>query len=61
MNKEDSMQMSITELIVDEMFAQIEKHEEFDKETIQELRGLALRGQLKTASQVIEAIKTGSR
>ena len=51
---------SLAEQILDEMFASIEAREEFDDQTIQKLKQLALSGDLKKASQVTKVIKSMS-
>jgi hypothetical protein len=61
MNEKSLVRKSLTELILDEMFAQIEKREEFDTKTIQELKKLASKEQLHIASQVTKAIDSMAR
>jgi len=61
MNEKKLVRKSLTEAILDEMFAQIEKREEFDTKTTQELKKLASKGQLHIASQIAEAINPMSR
>ena len=51
------VQKSLVDEILDEMFATLEKREEFDKSTIDGLKELALSGELKKAPQVIKVIK----
>lgn len=51
---------SLTEQILDEMFASIEARAEFDTQIIQMLKQLALTGDLKKAPQVTKVIKSTS-
>jgi hypothetical protein len=60
MTEETSIQKSLTEQILDEMFKSIEVREEFDAQVIQELRRLATSGGLKKAPQVMKAIKSAT-
>jgi hypothetical protein len=57
MTEETLIQKSLVEQILDEMFASIEGREEFDAQTIQTLKQLAVSGDLKKATQVTKAIK----
>jgi len=50
-------QKSLTDEILDEMFASLEKREEFDHITVEALMKLAHSGELKKAAQVIKVIK----
>jgi hypothetical protein len=60
MVEEIAVQKSLAEQIFDKMFASIEEQEEFDAQTIQRLKQLAVSGNLKRAMQVAEAIKLES-
>jgi hypothetical protein len=57
---ERTVQKSLVEQILDDMFANIEELEEFDAELLQRLKQLAVSGNLKKASQIIRAIKAAS-
>jgi len=57
---EETVQKSLVEQILDDMFANIEQQEEFDADTVQRLKQLAASGNLKKAAQVIRAIKSAS-
>ena len=57
MTDQNHVQKSLTDETLDEMFAALEKREEFDKATIDGLRKLARAGELKKAPQVINVIK----
>ncbi len=61
MTKETTIQKSLVEQILDEVFATIEGREEFDAPTIQKLKQLAISGDLRKAPQVAKAIKSASR
>jgi len=54
------IQKSLIEQIFDDMFSNIEGRKEFDVQTIQKLRQLAICGDLKKVPQVTEAIKSAS-
>jgi len=58
MTQEIPMQKSLIEQILDEMFVNIERREEFDKQVIKKLKELAESGDLKKAPQVTKAIKS---
>ncbi len=60
MVEEIAVQKSLVEQIFDEMFASIEGQEEFDAQTIQRLKQLAISGDFKKAMQVAKAIKPES-
>ena len=60
MTEETIIQRSLVEQIFDEMFASIEGREEFDAQTIQKLKQLAVSGDLKKATQATKAIKLAS-
>lgn len=63
MTEETNIQKSLMEQVLDEMFASIEGRQEFDADTIQKLKQLALRGDLTKETketQIIEAIKLES-
>ncbi len=51
---------SHTELIIEEMFANIEKKEEFDAQTIKKLKELAQIGDLKKHNEVAKVLKPES-
>jgi len=57
---EKIVQKSLVEQILDDLFANIEKLEEFDAHTLQRLKQLAASGNLKKAAQVIQAIRFAS-
>jgi hypothetical protein len=57
---ERTVQKSLVEQILDDMFADIEELEEFNAELLQKLKQLAVSGNLKKASQIIRAIKAAS-
>jgi hypothetical protein len=57
---EKTVQKSLVEQILDDMFANIEELEEFDAELLQRLKQLAVSGNLKKAPQIIRAIKAAS-
>lgn len=57
---EETVQKSLVEQILDDMFANIEQQEAFDPDTVQRLKQLAASGNLKKAAQVIRAIKSAS-
>ena len=57
---EETVKKSLVEQILDDMFANIERQEEFDADTAQRLKRLAASGNLKKAAQVIRAIKSAS-
>jgi soluble cytochrome b562 len=57
MTDQQHIPKSLTDEILDEMFATLSKREEFDKATVDELKQLAQAGELKKASQVTKAIK----
>ncbi len=48
------------ELIIEEMFASIEKKDEFDSQTIQKLKELAQIGDLKKHNEVTKVLKPES-
>ena|GEM_PF-2595090 len=58
--EENAIPKSLVEQILDEMFAIIEKREEFDSNAIQKLRQLASRGDLTKQKIVTEAIRLTS-
>lgn len=58
MTEAASIPKSLTEQILDEMFTALQEVKEFDSGTIQELRKLALTGELKKAPQVTKAVKS---
>jgi hypothetical protein len=57
---ERTVQKSLVEQILDDMFANIEELEEFDAELLQRLKQLAVSGNLKKAPQIIRAVKAAS-
>lgn len=61
MTEEHVIEKPLIEQIVDEMLNIIEKQEEFDPQTITNLKSLALDGKLTKKTQVIETIKLESR
>lgn len=58
--EETTVQKSLVEQIFDEMFTSIEGQREFDDQTIQKFRQLAISGGLKKPAQVTNAIKSAS-
>lgn len=60
MTEETNIQKSLMEQVLNEMFASIEGRQEFDADTIQKLKQLAMRGDLTKETQIIEAIKLAS-
>jgi hypothetical protein len=60
MSEETIIQKSLVEQIFDEMFASIEGREEFDAQTLQKLKQLAVSGDLKKATQATKAIRLAS-
>ena len=57
MKHEDFSKKPLVEQIYDELFDNIEKHNEFDEETIKTMKQLALKGELKKHGKVMENIK----
>jgi hypothetical protein len=57
MVREKDPPRSLVEQIIDEMFASLEAHPEFNADVIQELKRLAQTGDLKKAAYVTKAIK----
>lgn len=57
MDKEDFSKKPLIEQIYDELFANIEKHDTFDKGTIDTLKRMSAKGELKKPSKVKGAIK----
>jgi hypothetical protein len=57
MDNEDFGKKLLIDQIYDELFANIEKHDEFDEETIKTLKQLASKGELKKHGKVVGAIK----
>ncbi len=57
MTEEISIQKPLTEQILDEMFASIEGLEEFDAQTLQQLKQVTKGGGLTKATQVVKALK----
>jgi hypothetical protein len=58
MKDQDLSKKPLVEQIYDELFANIEKHDEFDEGTIKILKQFAVKGELKKSGKVMEAIKT---
>jgi hypothetical protein len=58
--EETPIQKSLIEQIVDEMFVSLEARKEFGTQIVQELKQLAIRGELKKAPRVAKAIKVVS-
>lgn len=56
MTKENSIPKSLVEKICDDLFASIEEREEFNSQTIKQLKQLAIKGDLKKAAKVTQAI-----
>ncbi|MCD4782247.1 MAG: hypothetical protein K8T10_00300 [Candidatus Eremiobacteraeota bacterium] len=54
------VQKSLVEQIFDEMFKKIEGTDEFDAETIEEIKGLAKSGNLGETVQIKDVIKSAS-
>ncbi len=50
-------QKSLIEQIYDEMFSRISRRDEFDLQTVQNLRRLFGEGKLVGVSQIVEAVK----
>ena len=57
MTEGTSVEKSLIDQILNDMFSNIEGQSEFDARTVQRLRDLAARGELKRAAQVALAIK----
>jgi len=57
MESEDFSKRPLVEQIYDELFANIEKHNEFDEGVIRTIKQLAANGELKKHGKVMEAIK----
>jgi len=57
MGNKDFSKKRLGEEVYDELFANIEKHDEFDGGTIETLRLLAAKDELKKPGKIIEAIK----
>lgn len=57
MSEETVTKKSLIEQIMDEMFASIEKREEFEEKTLLDLKHLARTEGLKKPAQVTKAIK----
>ena len=60
MKEEITIQKSLVEQILDEMFVQLEGRVEFDTTTTQRLRQLTISGNLSKVTQVTEAVKAAS-
>ena len=60
MEEEITIQKSLVEQILDEMFVQLEGRVEFDTTTTQRLRQLTISGNLSKVTQVTEAVKAAS-
>jgi len=61
MTKEPIIEKSFIEQTVDDMFEIIEAQDEFDAQTIENLKKLAIAGKLSSKTQVIASIKSVSR
>lgn len=57
MNDDLFYQKSLIEQIYDEMFSRISRRDEFDLQTVQNLRRLFGEGKLVGVSQIVEAVK----
>ena len=57
MKEEIKLEKSITDEILDEFLALLQEHTEFDAETIERVRQLALDGDLKKAARVTNIVK----
>jgi len=57
MKNEDFSKKPLVEQIYNELFVNIEKHDEFDEETVKTLMELAMKGELKKSSKVMQTIK----
>jgi len=57
MEKKSRVQKPLVEDILDQMFAELERREEFDPATIENLRKLRTEGTLKKTPKVREVIK----
>ena len=55
--KKSRVQKPLVEDILDQMFAELERREEFDPETIENLRKLRTEGTLKKTTKVREVVK----
>ncbi len=55
--KNDDLSKPLVEQIYDELFANIEKYDEFGEEAIKTLKQLASKGELKKHGKVMGAIK----
>lgn len=60
MATEKSSSKTLVEQIVEETLTSIKKHNDFDKETVQELKKLYENGNIKRVEQIIKAIKPKS-
>ena len=60
MIEKTTIKKSLIEQIIDEMFENIEKHEEFDMRTIQNLKQLASTGDIKKSSLITNTVKVTS-
>jgi len=58
MTHENLIHKSLVEQIFDQMFANLEGREEFDKETIDKLKHLAASGDLQKPARVTKVIKS---
>jgi len=57
---EKSSSKTLVEQIVEETLTTIEKHNDFDEESVQELKKLYESGNIKRVEQIIKAIKPKS-
>jgi len=57
MENKDFSKKPLVEQVYDELFANIDKHDEFDEGTIKTLRLLAAKGELKKTGRIMGAIK----
>lgn len=60
MATEKSSSKTLVEQIVEETLTSIKKHNDFDEETVQELKKLYESGNIKRVEQIIKAIKPKS-
>ncbi|MEQ8187992.1 MAG: hypothetical protein ABRQ39_08485 [Candidatus Eremiobacterota bacterium] len=61
MSEENNIQKSLIEQIFNEMFMNIEKSGELDKKIIQELKNLAVNGELNKVNKVMNVIQLSSK
>ena len=57
MDKEQHIQKSLVEQIIEDTFVAVEKNKEFDDETIKHLRSLFDKGSLNSVTKVMDVIR----